>query len=86
MLMVRWNLRRDQHYEQARESYAPFNQLAAPDPETRASVATLCAEALALGRPTFVVANNKAEGSAPLTIFALAENIAALLADQPGDS
>ena len=82
-LMVRWNLRRDQQYEQAKESFAPFNQLAAPDPNTRDAVATLCAEALRAGKPAYVVANNKAEGSAPLTVVALAERVAEALAAAP---
>ena len=79
-LLVRWNLRRDQQYEQAKERFAPFDTLAAPDPETRTAVAALCAEALRAGKPTYVVANNKAEGSAPLTLFTLAERIATALA------
>ncbi len=83
VLMVRWNLRRDQQYQQAKDSFAPFNQLAAPDPDTRAALAALCAQALTAGKPAFVVANNKAEGSAPRTIFALAESIAAALAADP---
>jgi len=84
-LMVRWNLRRDQQYERAKDSFAPFNALVAPDPDTRASVADLCAEALRAGKPAFVVANNKAEGSAPLTIAALAERIATALAIERRD-
>ena len=85
-LMVRWNLRRDQQYEQAKESFAPFNQLLAPDPDTREAVAQLCADALNAGKPTYVVANNKAEGSAPLTLFALAERLAELLAASARDA
>jgi hypothetical protein len=37
----------------------------------------LCAETLASGQAAYVIANNKAEGSAPLTVFKLAEAIAA---------
>jgi uncharacterized protein YecE (DUF72 family) len=82
-LMVRWNLRRDQQYAQAKESFAPFDRLAAPDPDTRAALAALCAEALTGGKAAYIVANNKAEGSAPLTLFALADSIAQVLAADP---
>lgn len=78
-LMVRWNLRRDRQYEAAKEAFAPFNQLVAPDPDMREAVAGLCAEALNAGKSTYVVANNKAEGSAPLTLFALAERLETLV-------
>lgn len=81
--MVRWNLRRDQQYAQAKESFAPFDRLAAPDPDTRAALAALCAEALTGGKAAYIVANNKAEGSAPLTLFALADSIAQVLAADP---
>lgn len=77
-LVVRWMLGHAQRYEEARERYRPFATLVDPDPETRDAVARLCTAALALGKPAFVVANNKAEGSAPLTVLRLAERIAEL--------
>lgn len=49
------------------------------DPETRAAAVDLVAAALAAGRPAFVIANNKAEGSAPLTLEKLADALAARL-------
>jgi hypothetical protein len=39
----------------------------------------LCLAASARGDPVFVIANNKAEGSAPLTLIRLAEQIVAHL-------
>lgn len=71
--MVRWNLHAGLDYETARRRYQPFSQLRDPDPSTRAQVAGLVREGLARGRPVFVTANNKAEGSAPLTLLRLAE-------------
>jgi len=47
------------------------------DEPTRAAVASLAARAAARGREVFVTINNKAEGSAPLSVLRLAEAIAA---------
>jgi hypothetical protein len=41
----------------------------------RADVARLVGECEKLAKPVFVIANNKAEGSSPLTIAALAERL-----------
>jgi uncharacterized protein YecE (DUF72 family) len=71
-LVVRWMLRRDRDYEEAREDFRPFDRLAAEDSSSRAAVARLCRET---ADPAFVIVNNKAEGSAPLSVFKLAEEI-----------
>lgn len=76
-LVVRWNLHPDYGYEEAREHYYPFSQLLDEDLPTRVTLARLCLEAAAARQPAFVIANNKAEGSAPLTILKLAELITA---------
>ena len=75
-LAVRWMLGGRQRYERARARYAPFDRLVDPDPGARGRIAELCAEFAASGRPAFVSVNNKAEGSAPLSVFALARRIA----------
>lgn len=75
-LIVRWMLGHGQAYEAARDRYAPFDRLVDEDPVARRAIAGLCRTALDAGRPALVIANNKAEGSAPLTIFALAREIA----------
>jgi len=72
-LVARWNLHAGYAYEQAKERYAPFDRLVDEDPETRSALVRLCVEAVAAGQPSFVIANNKAEGSAPLTIVKFAE-------------
>lgn len=71
-LVVRWMLRRDRDYEEAREDFRPFNRLAAEDSSSRKAIARLCRETAA---KAFVIVNNKAEGSAPLSVFKLAEEI-----------
>jgi hypothetical protein len=85
-LIVRWNLHPAFHYEGAREAFAPFDALRRPDPERRMRVARLCLATLRAGETCFVFANNKAEGSAPLTLTALAETITGLRgAGEPHD-
>lgn len=74
-LVVRWNLDPRHQYEEAKARYAPFDRLVEPDPVTRRVVADLCREAVAEGRRAVVIANNKAEGSAPRTLVELAREI-----------
>jgi uncharacterized protein YecE (DUF72 family) len=74
-LVVRWMLHRGYSYDGARERYAPFDRLVDPDLPAREAIAHACAESRV---PAFVVINNKAEGSAPLSVFELARRIAEL--------
>lgn len=73
--VVRWMLQPGLEYDEAKDRYAPFSDLVDPDLVRRAEVAQVCERALAQGLPVTVVANNKAEGSAPKTLFALAQAI-----------
>lgn len=75
-LVVRWMLGAGLGYEEARDRYSPFNRLVDEDVATRGLVARAALDALLGEREAFVIANNKAEGSAPLTLFRLAERIA----------
>jgi uncharacterized protein YecE (DUF72 family) len=74
-LIVRWNLHEGLGYEEAKARYAPFNRLVDEDIPTRVALARLCLEAVEHGHAAYVIANNKAEGCAPLTLFKLAEQI-----------
>ncbi|MGE5278474.1 MAG: DUF72 domain-containing protein [Acidobacteriota bacterium] len=74
--MIRLLLRPGTRYEERREEFLPFDRIVDANPELRAQVVTLTREALSLGRETFVLVNNKAEGCSPLTIRALAEKLA----------
>ncbi|WP_130433968.1 DUF72 domain-containing protein [Rivibacter subsaxonicus] len=78
-LVLRWNLQRGYRYGAAKEAFEPFDKLLAPDPQTRSALARLVAATLRAGQPALVTINNKAEGSAPLSVRALAREIAALL-------
>lgn len=60
-------------YEQMKAAYEPFDKIAAPQPALRKEVVEIVLRALAAGRGAFVIANNKVEGSSPLTLFAIAE-------------
>lgn len=73
--VVRWMLFGQNQYEEARERYAPFDRLVDEDPRSRGAIAIECLNAAARGQPAFVVINNKAEGSAPLSLFTLAQEI-----------
>lgn len=73
---VRWMLRPGEQYASAREAYAPFDQLVAPDLASRQEVAALLELVGATHRPVLVIANNKAEGSAPRTLTELARLVA----------
>jgi uncharacterized protein YecE (DUF72 family) len=75
-LVVRWMLGAGMKYEEARDRYAPFNRLVDEDAETRGEIAERSIAVAMRDIPVYVVANNKAEGSAPLTLFALAREIA----------
>ncbi|MGH8695170.1 MAG: DUF72 domain-containing protein [Burkholderiales bacterium] len=79
-LVARWNLRAGLEYEAAKAAYAPFDRLVDDDPATRDALARLAAGTVRAGHPVFVTANNKAEGSAPLTVFRLAGAIRDALA------
>jgi uncharacterized protein YecE (DUF72 family) len=75
-VVIRWMLHPGQDYEAARERYFPFDRIVDPDPLNRAAVAELLEQILARGNDALVIANNKAEGCAPLTLFGLARELA----------
>jgi len=82
--VLRWLLRREHTYEGARELYEPFDEIREPDPGSRAESVAWCLAQLDRGREVFVIANNKAEGSAPLTLLELAKAMVADLASRRG--
>ncbi len=74
-MVARWNLHAGFAYQEAKQAYAPFNRIVDADPETRATLARVAAATARAGYPVTIVANNKAEGSAPLTLIKLAQAI-----------
>ena len=78
-LIVRWNLHRGFLYQAAKQRYEPFDRLVDEDGETRRILARMAAAAFKGGSKVWITANNKAEGSAPLSLLKLAREIAKVI-------
>lgn len=74
-LVVRWNLHAGRGYEEAKAGYFPFSDLVEEDLPSRRELARLARAAASAGREAFITINNKAEGSAPRSVAALAAAI-----------
>lgn len=79
-LVCRWNLQLGQSYAGAKDRWAPFDKLVAPDLPTRQGLVKVMAGTLAAGHNVYVTVNNKAEGCAPCSVLELARALAALQA------
>lgn len=75
-LVVRWSLHAGLKYEEAKQRYAPFGRLLDADIITRGTLAHLIHVAIKSAQPAYVIVNNKAEGSAPLSCVELARAVA----------
>jgi len=80
-LVARWNLHAGRGYEEAKADYFPFHRLVEEDPASRMALARLARAAAAADRDVFITINNKAEGSAPLSVV----NLAAAIVGRPRD-
>jgi len=76
LLVVRLLLPPGARYADLKEAYAPFDRLVAPQSEMRQDVVRLVRAALDRDMECYVLVNNKAEGSSPLTVRALADLLA----------
>ncbi len=76
---MRLLLRPGTRYEARRDDFRPFNRIVDQDDRLRRDVTRLVSDAAGRQQPVYVLVNNKAEGSAPLTIRALAELLVAEL-------
>ena len=74
-VLCRWMLHAGQRYEDARRRYAPFDRLVDEDTDSRTAIARAAVDAAAARVPVYVIANNKAEGSAPLSLERLAAEV-----------
>ncbi len=84
-LVCRWNLHAKHGsfgYEEAKASYEPFDKLVDEDLATRDTLARVIAGTIRGGQQALVTINNKAEGSAPLSVAKLAQAVAKQLAAQ----
>jgi uncharacterized protein YecE (DUF72 family) len=64
-----------QRYADRVTDLAPFDRLVDPQPQMRGDVVRLVLECERLGKTVFIIVNNKAEGSSPLTVRELARGI-----------
>jgi uncharacterized protein YecE (DUF72 family) len=71
-LVARALLRPGRYYADAVDAFAPYDRIRDPNPELRADLVRVVAAAENLRIPAYVLVNNRAEGSAPLTIAAVA--------------
>ena len=85
-IVCRWMLHGGFGYEEARARYEPFDRIVDPDPASLQGFASLCAQAAAHAMDSWVIVNNKAEGSAPLSVLRLARAIADRMPSQRGDA
>ena len=79
-LVCRWNLHHSHGrygYEDAKALYQPFDQLVDPDPATREVLARVVRATTAAGHHAYLTIGNKAEGSAPRSVEAMARLLAA---------
>lgn len=79
-LVCRWSLNRlhgAHGYEQAKDGYAPFDRIVDADPDTRRTLARVMRATAEAGHAVLVTINNKAEGSAPLSVAELAREVPA---------
>lgn len=75
LVVIRLMLRPGTQYEQRRVTYAPYDGLRDIDDAMRDEVTELLSICDKLRCTVYVLVNNKAEGSAPLTIEALARRV-----------
>lgn len=83
-IVARWMLNSRFNYEEARETYAPFDRLVDEDEAGRAALADLATGAASRKIRVYVLANNKAEGSSPWSVRLLGERIVQRMTTSPG--
>jgi uncharacterized protein YecE (DUF72 family) len=76
-LVARALLRPGRTYAEAVDRFAPYDRIREPNPGLRADLVRLARLAQKLRLPAYLLVNNRAEGSAPLTITAVARMLAA---------
>lgn len=73
--VMRWMLRGNHAYAEAKDLYEPFDALVETDDPSRDAIARLARATLAAGLGVWVIVNNKAEGSSPHSIERLARKL-----------
>lgn len=73
VVVARLMLPPGRQYSAQKEAFAPFDRIVVPQMKMRDEVLDLIEACVREALPIYIIVNNKAEGSAPLTIEALAE-------------
>jgi uncharacterized protein YecE (DUF72 family) len=71
-IVARALLRPGRAYQTAVDAFAPYDRIQDPNPELRSDLVRLVEAAEQLRIPAYLIVNNRAEGSAPRTIAAVA--------------
>lgn len=71
-LVARALLRPGRAYAEAVDAFAPYDRIRDPNPELRSDLVRLATTAARLRIPAYLLVNNRAEGSAPLTVIEVA--------------
>lgn len=75
-IVARALLRPGRTYDDAVDAFSPYDQVLDPDPGVRLDLVRLAELALAASVPAYILVNNRLEGSAPITILAVAQMLA----------
>lgn len=77
-ILARALLRPGRTYDEAVDAFAPYDRIREPNPKLRRDLVRLVEAAVKTRIPAYLLVNNRAEGSAPLTIAAVAEMLSEL--------
>jgi uncharacterized protein YecE (DUF72 family) len=72
-ILARALLRPGRSYDEAVDAFAPYDRIREPNPKLRNDLVRLVQHAVQMKIPAYLLVNNRAEGSAPLTIAAVVE-------------
>jgi uncharacterized protein YecE (DUF72 family) len=72
-ILARALLRPGRTYDEAVDAFAPYDRIREPNPKLRRDLVRLVETAVRAKIPAYLLVNNRTEGSAPLTIAAVAE-------------
>ena len=72
-IVARALLRPGRTYNEAVDAFAPYDRIREPNPKLRRDLVRLVEAAVRTRIPAYLLVNNRTEGSAPLTIAAVAE-------------
>lgn len=72
-IIARALLRPGRTYDEAVDAFAPYDRIREPNPKLRRDLVRLVEMARQTQLPAYLLVNNRTEGSAPLTIAAIAE-------------